>query len=83
MLFRLDIRAAYMVVLDDNGLCPLGRDEDLPAGNKQGITAAPKEEDHQEQRRQSNYVLEPLNHHLHPGHPHRPRPRPPRSRSGR
>lgn len=58
-----------MVVLDDDGVCPLGRDEDLPTGDKQGVTTAPKETDHQEECRQSGYVFEPLILHRPPNHP--------------
>lgn len=43
----VNIRAAYMIVLDDDGVCPLWRDEGLPARHKQSITAAPKETDYQ------------------------------------
>ena len=45
----IDIRAAYMVVLDDDGVCPLGRDKNLPACHKQSVTAAPKRAGHQEE----------------------------------
>ncbi len=66
-----------MVVLDDDGVCPLGRNEDLPARHKQSVTAAPKETDHQKERRQSGYVFEPLTLHLHrpPNHPRHPHSR--------
>ena len=62
-----------MVVLNDDGVCPLGRDEDLPARHKQSVTAAPKETDRQKERLQSSYVLEPLTLHRPPDRPHRPR----------
>ena len=68
-----------MVVLDDDGVCPLGRDEDLPARHKQSVTAAPKETDRQKERRQSGYVFKPLTLHRPPDCPLRLRH--PRSRS--
>ena len=59
-----------MVVLDDDGVCPLGRDEDLPARHKQSVTAAPKETDHQKERGQSDYAFAPFTLHRPPDRPH-------------
>lgn len=68
--FLVDIRPTYMVVFNNDGVCPLGRGIDITTCNKQRVTAALKQANHQEERRQSSDVLDPFNLH----HP-RPQPK--------